>query len=30
MDKTTATKEKRIAQALEWMEEGKHRNWKYR
>jgi len=28
--KTTTTKEKRIAQSLEWMEEGKHRNWKYR
>lgn len=27
--KTGATKEKRAAQAIEWMEEGKPRNWKY-
>jgi uncharacterized protein YdeI (YjbR/CyaY-like superfamily) len=27
--KTAATKEKRIAQAIEWMAEGKPRNWKY-
>lgn len=27
--KTDATKEKRIAQALEWIAEGKVRNWKY-
>lgn len=28
--KTEATRQKRIEQALEWMEEGKSRNWKYR
>lgn len=28
--KTEATKENRIAQALEWIAEGKDRNWKYR
>jgi uncharacterized protein YdeI (YjbR/CyaY-like superfamily) len=28
--KTEATKEKRMAQALEMMEEGKSRNWKYK
>lgn len=28
--KTDATKEKRIATMLEWLEEGKDRNWKYR
>jgi uncharacterized protein YdeI (YjbR/CyaY-like superfamily) len=27
--KTGATREKRLAQALEWMAEGKGRNWKY-
>jgi uncharacterized protein YdeI (YjbR/CyaY-like superfamily) len=27
--KTAATREKRLAQALEWMAEGKGRNWKY-
>jgi uncharacterized protein YdeI (YjbR/CyaY-like superfamily) len=27
--KTQATKEKRLAQAIEWMQEGKPRNWKY-
>jgi uncharacterized protein YdeI (YjbR/CyaY-like superfamily) len=27
--KTAATKEKRVAQAIEMMEEGKSRNWKY-
>lgn len=27
--KTEATREKRIAQAIEWMSEGKSRNWKY-
>ena len=27
--KTDATREKRLAQALEWMAEGKSRNWKY-
>jgi uncharacterized protein YdeI (YjbR/CyaY-like superfamily) len=27
--KTEATREKRLAQALEWMAEGKGRNWKY-
>jgi uncharacterized protein YdeI (YjbR/CyaY-like superfamily) len=27
--KTEATREKRIATMLEWLEEGKHRNWKY-
>ncbi len=27
--KTEATKEKRLAQAIEWMAEGKPRNWKY-
>lgn len=27
--KTDATREKRLAQALEWMAEGKGRNWKY-
>lgn len=27
--KTEATKEKRLEQALEWMQEGKARNWKY-
>ena len=28
--KTDATREKRIAQTIEWLEEGKDRNWKYR
>ncbi len=28
--KTEATKEKRITQMIEWLEEGKDRNWKYR
>ena len=27
--KTEATREKRLAQALEWLAEGKHRHWKY-
>lgn len=27
--KTDATREKRLAQAIEWMAEGKRRNWKY-
>jgi len=27
--KREATREKRITQMLEWLEEGKHRNWKY-
>jgi uncharacterized protein YdeI (YjbR/CyaY-like superfamily) len=27
--KTDATREKRVAQAVEWMAEGKARNWKY-
>lgn len=27
--KTEATREKRLAQAVEWMAEGKVRNWKY-
>src|SRR3954451_2816346 len=27
--KTTATREKRIASAMEWLAEGKSRNWKY-
>ncbi len=27
--KTEATKEKRLMQAIEWMQEGKPRNWKY-
>lgn len=27
--KTEATRDKRIAQSLEWLAEGKHRNWKY-
>jgi uncharacterized protein YdeI (YjbR/CyaY-like superfamily) len=27
--KTDATKQKRLAQAIEWMAEGKPRNWKY-
>jgi uncharacterized protein YdeI (YjbR/CyaY-like superfamily) len=27
--KTEATREKRIATAIEWLAEGKHRNWKY-
>lgn len=27
--KTDATKEKRLSQAIEWMAEGKPRNWKY-
>ncbi|MGV3631516.1 MAG: YdeI/OmpD-associated family protein [Bacteroidota bacterium] len=27
--KTEATRDKRIAQAIEWMSEGKHRHWKY-
>jgi uncharacterized protein YdeI (YjbR/CyaY-like superfamily) len=27
--KTETTQQKRIAQAIEWMAEGKHRNWKY-
>ena len=29
MQKTEATRGKRIAQALEWLAEGKVRNWKY-
>lgn len=28
--KTDATRNKRMAEALEWIEEGKDRNWKYR
>jgi uncharacterized protein YdeI (YjbR/CyaY-like superfamily) len=28
--KRPETREKRLAQAIEWMEEGKERNWKYR
>jgi len=28
--KTAATREKRIATAIEWMEEGKSRHWKYK
>jgi len=28
--KQAATREKRLAQAIEWMEEGKSRHWKYR
>lgn len=27
--KTDATRDKRLAQAVEWMAEGKVRNWKY-
>jgi hypothetical protein len=27
--KRAETKEKRVAQAVEWMAEGKQRNWKY-
>ncbi|HKT28635.1 YdeI/OmpD-associated family protein, partial [Dyella sp.] len=27
--KTDATRQKRIATSLEWLAEGKHRNWKY-
>jgi uncharacterized protein YdeI (YjbR/CyaY-like superfamily) len=27
--KTEATRDKRIAQSLQWLGEGKHRNWKY-
>lgn len=27
--KTDATRDKRIAQSVEWIGEGKHRNWKY-
>jgi hypothetical protein len=27
--KTDATRQKRLATALEWLAEGKHRNWKY-
>jgi uncharacterized protein YdeI (YjbR/CyaY-like superfamily) len=27
--KRSATKEKRVAQAVEWIAEGKQRNWKY-
>lgn len=27
--KTDATRDKRLAQAVEWIGEGKHRNWKY-
>ena len=27
--KTDATRNKRLAQAVEWMSEGKIRNWKY-
>lgn len=27
--KTGATRQKRLTQAVEWMAEGKHRNWKY-
>ena len=28
--KTDATRDKRMAQAIEWIEEGKDRNWKYK
>ena len=28
--KTDATRERRVATAIEWMEEGKSRNWKYK
>jgi uncharacterized protein YdeI (YjbR/CyaY-like superfamily) len=28
--KTAPTREKRLATAIEWMAEGKDRNWKYR
>ena len=28
--KTGATKEKRLNTTLEWLEEGKDRNWKYK
>jgi uncharacterized protein YdeI (YjbR/CyaY-like superfamily) len=28
--KTDATRDKRMAQAIEWIEEGKSRNWKYK
>ena len=27
--KTDATRQKRLTQAIEWMADGKHRNWKY-
>jgi uncharacterized protein YdeI (YjbR/CyaY-like superfamily) len=27
--KTDATRQKRLSKAIEWMAEGKHRNWKY-
>lgn len=27
--KTAATRSKRLATTLEWLTEGKHRNWKY-
>ena len=27
--KTEATRDKRMAQAIEWLQEGKSRNWKY-
>jgi uncharacterized protein YdeI (YjbR/CyaY-like superfamily) len=27
--KTDATRDKRIATTIEWLSEGKHRNWKY-
>jgi uncharacterized protein YdeI (YjbR/CyaY-like superfamily) len=27
--KTEATREKRLKTAVEWISEGKHRNWKY-
>lgn len=27
--KTDATRDKRIAQAIEWIADGKSRNWKY-
>jgi uncharacterized protein YdeI (YjbR/CyaY-like superfamily) len=27
--KTEATRDKRIATTIEWLSEGKHRNWKY-
>ena len=28
--KTDATRDKRVAQAIEWIQDGKDRNWKYK
>jgi len=28
--KTDTTRDKRVAQAIEWIQDGKDRNWKYK